>query len=106
MANPTIIVKYRDTHALVLKVTNSSGAAVNLTGATTRLLIKPRGQAVTGTVLTATVTNAATGEVTHNLTGAVAVGAYDLEIEVTQGGVITTTPTDGYVTFVVQQDVA
>jgi hypothetical protein len=106
MANPTIIIKHRDTHALVLGVRDSDGDVVNLTGATTRLLIRPRGQAVEGTVLPATVTDATAGQVTHILTGTLAVGAYDLEVEITQNGAITTTPTDGYVTLVVQQDVA
>lgn len=105
MANPTIKVKEGDTHPLVLEVTTAGGTDVDLTGASVRVLIRPRGSSADGTVLAATVTNAAAGELTHNLTGTIAPGAYDLEVEITQGGVITTTPTDGYVTFIVVDDI-
>ena len=105
MANPTIIIKHRDTHNLVLNV-GSVGGAVDLTGASVRILIRPRGEVVEGEVLTASVTDPLTGQITHALTGTIAVGVYDLEVEITQGGRISTTPTDGYVTLVVQQDVA
>lgn len=105
MANPTIIIKHRDTHNLVLNV-GSAGAPVDLTGAAVRILIRPRGQNVEGTSLSAAVSNALTGEITHSLSGTIPVGSYDLEVEITQGGRISTTPTDGYVTLIVQQDVA
>jgi len=106
MANPTIKVKEGDTHDLVLGVNTLAGVDVDLTGATVRILIRPRGTTDPGQVLTASVTDAAAGEVTHALTGLIPHGAYDLEIEITQGGRITTTPTDGYVTFVVVDDIA
>jgi hypothetical protein len=98
-------VKTGDTHAITLTVFNDVGAAKDLTGATVRLLAKLQGSADPATVLTATLDgNPTTGKVHHTLTGLLAAGTYDVEVEVTLGGVKTTAPTEGYATLIVAPD--
>lgn len=96
-------VKRGDTHSIFFTVYESTGAPKNLTGATVRLLAKTE----TGTlqVLTATLdADPTTGKVHHNLTGTLLAGTYDVEVEVTLGGVVTTSPTDGYAQLIVTPD--
>jgi hypothetical protein len=88
-----ITVKRRDTHTVVFTVTDEDGAAVDITGATVRVLARRRGSATTLT-LASSITNAAAGEVSHTLTGTLEIGVYDVEVESTLGGVITTAPND------------
>jgi len=93
-----ITVKRGDTHDTTWTV------GMNLTGATVRLLAQPR---TTGTtiVLACVVTDAVGGIVTHTLTGTLAVGVYDVELEVTtSGGQIVTFPNDSYETLCVARD--
>lgn len=96
-------VKHGDTHPIVIAVT-SDGAAVDLTGATVRVLARPVGSSATPTELAATITNAAGGILSHTLTGTLAVGPWDVEIEVTVGGAVTTYPTGGFERLDVQAD--
>lgn len=95
-------VKRGDTNLITLTVKDSAGVAVNLSGSTVRLLAVP----ISGggaTVLSASL-GAGTGTVEHLLTGTLAVGTYSLEVEVTQGGVVTTAPSEGYATLIVTPD--
>jgi hypothetical protein len=97
-------VKSGDTHAITLTVFDDVGAPVDLTGSTVRLLAK---LAAGGTleVLDATLDAApTTGMVHHTLTGTLVAGTYNVEVEVTLGGVITTAPTEGYATLIVTPD--
>lgn len=85
-----ITVKQNDTHAIKARVN------MDLTGSTVRWLARLKKATTAPIVLASTISNAALGEVTHQLTGTLAVGTYDTEIEVTQAGVITTFPGDTY----------
>ena len=76
-----------DTHAVSWGVT-SGGVAVNLTGATVRLIAKNLNGAAS-VDLTSTF---AVDVVTHQLTGTLPVGHYQIVVEATQGGVATTYP--------------
>lgn len=101
-------VKKGDTHAITLTVFDTVGSTptpLDLTGATVRLLAKA-GEATT-VVLTATLdADPTTGIVHHTLTGTLPAGTYKVEVEVTQGGAITTAPTTGYATLIVEDDLA
>lgn len=90
----SITVKRGDQHPITFNVN------ADLTGSTVRLLCKGR----TLTVLDTTVTDAAEGVVTHDLDGTLAVGAYLLELEITQGDTIVTAPTNGYTRLTVKPD--
>jgi hypothetical protein len=92
-----ITVKQGDTHATVWR------ANADLTGAAIRLLAVKDDSTVT--VLAATVTDGPTGEVTHMLTGDLAVGTYQVELEVTKAGVITTFPNSGFAELYVHPDI-
>ena len=96
-------VKRGDTHDITLTVT-SDGAAVDLTGATVRLLARPAGTSGDPTVLAAVVTDAAAGVITHTLTGGLAIGPWDLEVEAARDGQIVTYPSDGFGRLNVQAD--
>jgi len=86
-----ITVKKGDTHAITYTVN------ADLTGATVRLLCKQSGRPdLSPTVLASTVTDAPGGVVSHTLTGTLAVGLYDIELEITKSGAISTSPTNGY----------
>lgn len=91
-----MIVKAGDTHAVQWK------ANMDLTGATVRLVAKPR----TGVplVLTSTVTDAEEGVVSHTLTGALPKGTYQVELEVTKGVEIITFPNNTYAQLTVIPD--
>lgn len=97
-------VKRGDTHAITLTVKDSAGLPVDLTGATVRLLASITNSPDPAEVLPATITDAVNGVVTHTLTGALLAGTYQIEVEATIGGVITTAPTDGYATLIVKAD--
>lgn len=97
------VVKAHDTHDITLTVT-SDGAAVNLTGATVRVLARPVGSSATPTELDVTVTDATGGIITHTLTGTLDVGPWDVEVEVTKAGATVTYPTTGYERLDVQPD--
>ena len=86
------IAKAGDTHSISWRV-QAAGAPLDLTGATVRLLARatwPRGDLLE---LAATVPDPVGGLVEHVLSGNLAVGVYDVELEVTRAGVITTAPT-------------
>jgi hypothetical protein len=92
-----ITVKHGDTHETTW-TTN-----LDLTGATTRLLAK--------NVKTKLVTILATSpdgvnSVKHKLTGTLAAGKYEVELEATYAAGIITSPTGGYETLCVVPDIA
>lgn len=89
-------VKHGDTIPLTLTI------GVDITGATVRVLCR-RGSAA-ATVLPSTVTDYATGAIVHELDGTLAIGNYDLEVEITRNGVVQTAPTVGYVRLIVAPD--
>ena len=97
-------VKRGDTHAITFTVTDESGAPVDLTDATVRLLARRRSVGAALTVLTASVTDATNGVVSHTLTGVLEAATYDIELEVTADGEITTAPSDSYLTLTVVKD--
>lgn len=74
----------------------------DLTGATLRVphRVSPSGPV---TLLTGTVTNSTTGEVRID-TSALAVGTYQLEVEVTVAGATYTYPDDEFITLNVNPD--
>lgn len=91
-----MIVKQGDKHAIQWK------ANLDLTGATVRIVAKPRdGEPIT---LASTVTDAAEGVVQHVLTGTLAKGSYDIELEVTTGAEIITFPNNAYARLTVIPD--
>jgi hypothetical protein len=89
-----ITVKQGDTHDVVWTVN------ANLTGATVRLLAR-KDETVE---LDSVVTDAASGEVTHTLTGTLPLGLYEVELEVTLDDVVTTFPNYGYDQLLVVRD--
>lgn len=81
---------------------------MDLTGATARVIAK-KVEDASVVVLTATVTDAPGGVVTHTLTGDLDAGTYQVEVEVTSGTEIVTFPTSqtrgpNYDTLVVLPD--
>jgi hypothetical protein len=97
-------VKQGDTHSITLTVYESVGGVptpLDLTGSTVRLLAKLGTE--TTVILTAAL-GVDPGTVEHTLTGTLAAGTYSVEVEVTQGGAITTAPTEGYATLIVTPD--
>lgn len=91
-----MIVKQGDTHAVQWK------ANLDLTGATVRLIAKPRtGDPI---ILNSTITDAGEGVVTHTLTGTLPTGTYKVELEVTDGDEIITFPNDTYASLTVIPD--
>lgn len=94
-------VKTGDTHDVSWTVN------MNLTGCTARLIVRPKpksGLPDAPIVLASSITNAASGEITHRLTGTLLVGDYNVEVEVTGGGEIKTFPNDGFETLHVGPD--
>lgn len=81
----SVTVKHGDKYPITFT------ANMDLTGSTVRLIVTPTSG--TAIVLSASVTNAVGGVVTHTLDGTLPVGAYKVELEVTQGGSIVTFPT-------------
>lgn len=91
-----MLVKQGDTHAVQWK------ANLDLTGATVRLVAKPRtGDPI---ILNTTITDPSEGLVTHTLTGTLPTGTYKVELEVTDGGEIITFPNNGYSSLTVIPD--
>ena len=64
----------------------------DLTGSTVRLLARIRYTTGDPILLGSTVTDPAGGVVTHDLTGTLEAGTYDVELEVTRGGEVFTFP--------------
>jgi len=93
-----ITVKRTDTHDTTWTV------PLNLTGATVRLVAEHRPTGATVPLATV-ITDAVNGIVTHTLTGTLALGVYDCELEVTTaGGQEITFPNEGYETLCVARD--
>lgn len=92
-----ITVKHGDKYPIEFVVN------MDLTGATVRLLAEKVGT-TTPIVLEASVTDAAAGEITHQMDGTLAVGQYNIEAEATIGGEVITFPNDGYERLVVTTD--
>lgn len=92
-----MIVKAGDTHAVQWK------ANMNLTGATVRLVAKPRKTSIP-VVLESSVADPAEGVVSHTLTGTLPVDTYQVELEVTVGGEIITFPNNTYASLTVIPD--
>lgn len=76
----------------------------NLAGATTRLLVRHLTRTGVLEELDHTVTDAATGEVTHDLDGTWGLGRHFIELEITQAGEIRTAPTDSFYVIRVVED--
>jgi len=96
----TTTVKARDTHAVTWTI-NADLSSVVTVEAHVRLV-----DSATPITLAATITNPAAGEITHNLTGTLAAGRYYGEFELTAtGGKISTAPTVGYFTLIVEADI-
>lgn len=68
----------------------------DLTGATTRLIVRHLAQNGDKEELAHQVTDPSTGEVTCALDGTWALGRHYLELEITQNGEIRTAPSSGY----------
>jgi hypothetical protein len=99
-------VKYGDTHAITFTVLDPDGAPVDLTGATVRVLaVSARGVGNDTIELASSISVAVEGTVVHQLTGTLPVGPYNVEVEVTQGSVVTTAPSAGYATLKVVADI-
>jgi len=79
-------VKTGDIYPITLTVNT------DLTGATVRVLARKWYTDVT-VILPATVTDAAAGVIVHQLDGALEVGDWRVEVEVTRGGEVVTFPT-------------
>jgi hypothetical protein len=77
-----------DVHPIAWRVTSTAGA-IDLTGATVRLVAKPLG---TGGAVVVLASSVAVDVVTHQLDGTLPPGQYDLVIEVTRAGEIITYP--------------
>jgi putative heme iron utilization protein len=93
------VVKQGDTHAVTFTVLDDDGAPVDLAGATVRVLaVLDSDPDQTLIVLDATL-GAGAGEVVHQLTGTLPVGTYTVVVEETRGAVVTTAPSQGYVTL-------
>lgn len=92
-----------DKHAVSWRVT-SAGVVVDLTGATVRLVAKPREVGGTSIDLACTV---ADGVVTHELDGTLPIARYDVVTEVTRLGKTVTYPdaTAGPELLIVRADV-
>jgi hypothetical protein len=96
-------VKRGDTVTMTLTVKDSAGVAINLTGATVKVLAKNTATSEVST-LSSTISDAPNGKVQHVFTGSLAEGTYNVEVEVTDDGVIATAPGDGYGTLIVKPD--
>lgn len=93
----TVTVKHGDKYPTVWV------ANMDLTGATVRLLAKPRYEGDT-VVLASSITDAVAGEVTHVLTGTLEPGSYDVELEVSRGDEVVTFPSESYERLTVVRD--
>lgn len=88
------VIKEGDIYDVTFTVTGPNSGAVDLTGATARLIVHRRGSA-SPRILPVTVTDAANGVVAHTLDGELPAGDYWVEIEVTKDGEIFTSPSAG-----------
>lgn len=77
---------------------------MDLTGATTRLLVRHLRRTGDLEELDHTVTDAETGTFTHDLDGTWEIGAHYLELEITLDGEVRTAPTDGFLVIRVTPD--
>lgn len=91
-------VKEGDQYPITLTVNT------NLTGATTRLLVRHLSRTGTLEELAHTVTDAVAGEFEHTLDGTWAQGPHYLELELTRSGEVRTAPTDGVLIIYVAPD--
>lgn len=95
----TTFVKAGDTHTVAWRVN------WDLTGATVRLLFRhlvtPAEPVI---VAPATVTDAPGGVVTHALSGDLALGEYDVEVEIVKDGLKYSSPTTGFERLTVTPD--
>lgn len=99
----SLTVRRGDTHPLYWQILDR-GTPADLTGATARLIVKMVSPSVgTAIILTATIDG---DKVKHILTGTLAIGTYQYEIEITKSGAISTAPTKGFGTLVVLPDLA
>lgn len=96
-------VKRGDTNDITLTIKDDNNEPVDLTGATVKVIANPVGGGSAET-LAPTVLGSDPGTVVHTLTGNLAAGTYQVEVEVTKDGVITTAPTTGYATLIVEAD--
>lgn len=92
-----MIIKSGDTHDV------SWRANADLTGADVRLVIK-RVAGGTPIELEAAVDAGTDGLVTHRLDGTLTPGSYQVELEATRDGAITTFPNSGQAILIVQDD--
>jgi hypothetical protein len=104
-------MKQGDTRPKLVVLLTSNGSAIDLTGATVRLLMREEGSLSPGVETTGStdVTSALSGEVTWTPDAAdtADAGTYELEFEVTHAdGGIETFPNDGYGTLVLKDDIA
>lgn len=76
----------------------------DLTGATTRLLVRHLTEKGVLEELDHTVTVAATGTVTHDLDGSWGIGRHFIELEISQAGEVRTAPTDSFYVIRVVRD--
>lgn len=100
-------VKRGDTHDIVLTAAGLDGKPVDLTGADVRVHAKLRRSGSEPILLdSAVIEPVSEGRVRHRLTGTLEPGEYAVEIELTRNNVITTAPTHGTITLVVEPDIA
>lgn len=100
----TNTVKFGDTHSIELTVYGGDPPLpVDLTGTSVRLLAKS-GESATVELDATLDADPTTGKVHHTLTGTLPVGTYDVEVEDTVGSIKTTSPTIGYISLIVAQD--
>lgn len=98
-------VKQHDTVTMTLTVKDGTGAPINLsTGSPSVKVIATNRNTQVATILSSTISDAANGKVQHTFNGTLEPATYDIEVEVTQGGVVATAPTGGYGSFTVIQD--
>jgi len=103
----TTTVKAGDTYVVTFTVSDSAGVVVDLSSVASlrivaRLAGDPNAAAI---VLSGAISDPVNGKVTHTLTGTLAPGTYDVEIELTTfASVKSTVPSDSYFTLVVLPD--
>lgn len=93
-----MIVKAGDTHVVQWK------ANLDLTGFTVRVVAKPRTGEREPVELPSEIADASEGVVSHQLSGTLANGSYDVELEVDTGTEIITFPNYGYSRLTVTPD--
>jgi Rib/alpha/Esp surface antigen-like repeat protein len=105
-----LFIKQNDTNpAMEFTLQDSDGQAVDLSGATARFLMRARGGTTVKTDAAASITNAASGVVQYTPVAADTdtAGQYEAEIEVTYSDSTKETfPSRGYISIVIQDDIA